>query len=134
MSVLFALSKFPTTGNVVLNPGTNLDDNPDKVVIYFFWGDGCPHCEAQKPYLEQFQNKYPEVEIKAFETWKNNENKQVFQQVADAYGIQIQGVPTTFIGERHWVGFSTTMASDMESYIQQLISEGEWQNPGDKLK
>ena len=95
-----------------------------KVIIYFFWGDGCPHCTTEKPYLEEWKNKYPELEVKSFEAWSNPNNYKIFQEVASAYGIQPRGVPTTFIGERNWVGFSSSMASEMESYIQECIEEG----------
>ncbi len=37
-----------TTGNTV----ADVNDNPDKTTIYFFWGDGCPHCATEKPFLE----------------------------------------------------------------------------------
>jgi thiol-disulfide isomerase/thioredoxin len=28
-----------------------LAQSNEPVVIYFFWGDGCPHCATQKPFL-----------------------------------------------------------------------------------
>ncbi len=93
-----------------------------KLTIYFFWGDGCPHCETEKPYLEDWEEKYgDEIEVKMFETWKNSDNVPLFQEAAKAYGIQARGVPTTFIGEKHWVGFSSSMAPEMENYIQSCI-------------
>ncbi len=97
-----------------------LEDN--KVTVYFFWGEGCPHCSTQKPYLEEWQEKYgDEIEVKMFETWKNPDNVALFQEVAKAYGIQARGVPTTFIGERNWVGFSSSMAPEIEQYIEYCI-------------
>ncbi len=116
------------TGEVI-SDNPNLIGNSDKVTIYFFWGDGCPHCETEKPFLEEWQEKYGEdIEVKMFETWKNPENVPLFQEVANAYGIQARGVPTTFIGEKHWVGFSSSMAPEMENYIQGCI-ENECGNP-----
>ena len=37
------------------------------MVVYMFWGDGCPHCAAAKPIFEDFADKYPEVELRFFE-------------------------------------------------------------------
>ncbi len=109
------------TGNVI-SESSDLAGNPDKVTIYFFWGDGCPHCAEEKPYLEDWEEKYGDkIEIKMFETWKNSDNVPLFQEAAKAYGIQARGVPTTFIGEKHWVGFSSSMAPEMENYIQSCI-------------
>ena len=111
------------TGNIILSD--DLAGDPDKVTIYFFWGNGCPHCEVEKPYLEEWQEKYgDQIEVKSFETWKNKKNAFLFQEVAAAYGIKAQGVPTTFIGEKNWVGFSSSMAPEMENYIQECIEKG----------
>lgn len=111
----------------------NKSDDADKVVVYFFWGEGCPHCSDEKPFLEELDQKYgDDLEVKMFETWNDRENRNLFQEVAQAYGIRASGVPTTFIGEEHWVGFSDSMGQEMESKIQDCI-ENSCPNPGDKL-
>jgi len=118
------------TGEVILE-NSDLIGNPDKVTIYFFWGEGCPHCETQKHYLEEWGEKYGDkIEVKMFETWKNSDNVALFREVAKAYGIQARGVPTTFIGEKHWVGFPLLMAFEMEQYIQRCI-ENKCESPLD---
>ncbi|MGM5488430.1 MAG: glutaredoxin family protein [Nanobdellota archaeon] len=116
------------TGDAVDNLGA---DDPDKVTIYFFYGDGCHHCADQKPFLDELQGEYP-VEVKRFETWKNPENAQLFQEMAQAYGFQARGVPTTFIGDEYWVGFSEKMGAEMEQIIQEC-RDTDCISPGDKL-
>ncbi len=108
------------------------DDNPGHVVVYFFWGDGCPHCAHEKPFLEEMQQKYPMIEIKMFETWKNPDNAQLFSDVAKAYGTTAQGVPTTFIGDKYWVGYADYMGEEMEAKITSCIDNG-CINPEDML-
>ncbi len=93
------------------------------VTVYFFWGDGCPHCSAEKPFLDEMQEKYPGIEIKMFETWKNPENAKLFNDVAKAYGTTAQGVPTTFIGDKFWVGYADYMGVEMESKIQDCLEK-----------
>ncbi len=128
-----------TTGNAAaeLDDGSatsaGIVDNPDKVVVYFFWGDGCPHCATEKPFLEEMEEKYPEVEVKMFETWKNPDNAELFQKISQAHGFQASGVPTTFIGDEHWVGYAEYMASEMENKMKDCIENG-CVNPGDKLQ
>lgn len=117
------------TGDVV----SELNDDPEKVTIYFFWGDGCAHCAEEKPFLEDLDEKYPKVEVKMFETWNDPDNAALFQEVAKAYGIRAGGVPTTFIGEEHWVGYAEYMDSDIEAKVLECIEDG-CINPGDKLK
>lgn len=117
-----------TTSNTV----KDINDTPGKVTVYFFWGDGCPHCAAEKPFLEKMQQKYPEIEIKMFETWKSPDNAKLFNDVAKAYGTTAQGVPTTFIGDKYWVGYADYMGKEMETKINSCIDTG-CVNPGDKL-
>jgi len=42
-------------------------ENNDKgdLVLYVFWGDGCSHCEAAKPFLGQLNETYPTLRIRA---------------------------------------------------------------------
>lgn len=129
----YGLVSQATGGTIKDGSGTiNLNDDPEKVTIYFFWGDGCSHCAAQKPYLVEWQQKYPEIEVKMFEVWKSPDNLVIFKQVAQAYNTEVRGVPTTFIGDRSWIGFSSSMASEMEEYIKYCI-ENSCENPGDRL-
>ncbi|MEM5782671.1 MAG: thioredoxin family protein, partial [Candidatus Aenigmatarchaeota archaeon] len=45
-----------------------------KICVYFFFGQGCPHCAEEKPFLEEMKNKYPQLEIYDFEVYYNQEN------------------------------------------------------------
>src|SRR6056297_1797130 len=71
----------------------------EPTTIYFFWGDGCPHCAKEKPFLEQMEEKYPELKVEMLEIYKNQENGKLFQKMASAYNTQARGVPATFIGD-----------------------------------
>ncbi len=70
----------------------------EKTVVYFFWAEGCPHCEEEKAFLSVMQQRNPELEIRSYEVKKNRENAALFSRMASDYGITIQGVPATFIG------------------------------------
>lgn len=107
-----------TTGKVIVD----YMGNPEKLTVYFFWGENCPHCLNQKPFLEELDNKYPHVEIKMFETYKDSNNVKIFEEFSKAYGIRIMGVPTTFIGDKYWVGFTNTGKNDMEEYVKYCIN------------
>ncbi len=107
--------------------GTNLFKvrAAESMTVYFFWGEGCPHCEDEKLFLEEMESKYPQLEVKSFETWKNKENEELFQEMAAAYGIEARGVPTTFIGDYEpIVGYSDSMSDDIEEKIADCIESG----------
>jgi hypothetical protein len=59
------------------------------------------------------QNLYPNIVIKDFEVWYNNDNANLLRQTAKAYNIQSSGVPVTIIGEKVFVGFSEPIKEDI---------------------
>jgi cytochrome c biogenesis protein CcdA/glutaredoxin len=98
----------------------------DKVEIYFFWGQGCPHCAKEKPFLEKLKQKYPQLDVKEFEVYYSTENQELFKKVAEAYNTEVNGVPTTFIGRDFIVGFGSeeTTGKKIEDLIQKCLENG----------
>jgi thiol-disulfide isomerase/thioredoxin len=50
----------------------------ERLPIYYFWGDGCPHCAEQKPFLEELERRYSQLEVHAFEVWYEPQNRPLF--------------------------------------------------------
>ena len=88
----------------------------DKVIIYFFWGDGCPHCAAEKPFLERL-GQQDSIEVRAFEVWSSPQNRDLFYKVAASLGFEPRAVPTTIIGERYWVGYNDQIGREIEAAV-----------------
>ena len=98
-----------------------------KTVIYFFWGDGCPHCADEKPFLEALKQKYPGLEVKSYETWHNTDNAKLYTDMCSAYGIKPLGVPATFIGSSDPViGYDkdSTTGAKIEALVKNCIANG----------
>lgn len=89
------------------------------VVIYFYWGDGCPHCAEAKPFLQQLTEEHPNVEVRAYEVWYVEENREHFWRMASAYGFEPSGVPTIFLGEHFWVGYGDQVASQLVAQVER---------------
>lgn len=49
------------------------------MALYEFYGDGCPHCIAMKPLVEQLRGEGFDVE--QFETWSNEENAAKLEEI-----------------------------------------------------
>ena len=109
---------------VVLSGPTPAPERAKPVTVYFFWGDGCPHCAAEKPFLENLTRRYPNVEVRAFEVWNSPQNRDLFVKVAAAFGVEPRAVPTTFLGDRHWVGYSDQIGREIEAAVKACIASG----------
>lgn len=73
--------------------------------IYFFWGEGCPHCSKEKPFLEKLEQKYPEVIVHDYEIWNNANNRQLMIDFSEKLNANVSGVPFTVIGEQYVIGW-----------------------------
>lgn len=94
------------------------------VVIYFFWGDGCPHCAAAEPFLEELTQRYSNVELRAYEVWYVAENRDLFWRMAAAYDFEPSGVPAIFVGERYWIGYAEPIRAQIESTVAACSLSG----------
>ncbi len=93
-------------------------------VLYFFYGDGCPHCAVQKEFLEELQEEFPELVIEEYEIYNDQENREKLQQLAAAHGLFRTAVPATFIGDKHWIGFRDSLGSEMEAAVSECLETG----------
>ncbi|MDK2981142.1 MAG: hypothetical protein PWQ55_1489 [Chloroflexota bacterium] len=92
------------------------------VNIYFFWGDGCPHCEEEKPFLDSLVSSYEQVNLVDYEVWYNADNQAVLLQFSQVMGFEPRGVPVTVIGDQYWIGFREEYKTEMESALQQTLA------------
>ena len=77
----------------------------EKIDLYFFYGDGCPHCAKEEVFLEQLKKENSNIEIHSFETWNNRDNAEFLVKLGKELGIKISGVPLLLIGDRTVSGF-----------------------------
>ena len=82
----------------------------EKTNLYFFWGDGCPHCAKEKSYLEEITNNNTNLKLETFEIYKNKENSELLKKIATKMNISIDGVPILIIGDKHYIGFSSKLS------------------------
>ncbi len=97
----------------------------NKVNIYFFWGDGCPHCEEEFKFFESIKEDYGKLyNLYPFEVWYNKENKENLDVFASQMNDTINGVPYTIIGNKTFKGFK-------ESYKEEWIKTIETESKKD---
>jgi len=94
----------------------------EDVTLYFFHGDGCPHCREENKFLKKMSKKYSNLNIVKYEVWYNEENSALLDKVFDAYKINVSGVPTTIIGDTYISGYDDTIGDKIERAIEYYSS------------
>ena len=98
------------------------DQNP--VRLYFFYGDGCPHCEDENQFLTGLQSQYPNLNVLNFEIWHNTNNQKLIREVTEKLNTAAGSVPFTVIGDQYVSGFNK-MVGDQIKYNVDYCSEYE---------
>lgn len=109
---------------LVTQPALAQTPSPYYADIYFFWGDGCPHCAQAKPFLEGLAQRFPQVRVHSYEVWYNQTNQNLLAQMAKAYNFEPKYVPTIFIGDLHWEGYSSTISQEIEKAVAACLAAG----------
>lgn len=116
--VLFILISF-----FIFNPCVLAKEN---IKVYFFHGDGCPHCKEEDKFLEEMKDKYPKIKIEKYEVWKNKDNQVFMEIVKDKMKITDNGVPLTIIGSTYIVGYADTYNDKLERIINFYLNSNKY--------
>jgi cytochrome c biogenesis protein CcdA/glutaredoxin len=108
---------------VTLSPSRVSAQSTDPT-IYLFWGEGCPYCEMAKTNLQPIAEQNPRIGYQEFEIYNNLENRDLFMAFAAAFGMEPRYVPTIYIGERYWEGFSADFHAEIEAYLDICLTTG----------
>ena len=92
-----------------------------KINIYFFWGDGCPHCEEEYEFWDSIIDDYKDKinHIYGLEVWNNKKNANSMKKFAKYKGDEIKGVPYTIIGEKSFIGFDKSKKKIIKKAIDE---------------
>lgn len=95
----------------------------DKINLYLFKGDGCPHCAEEEKWLEQIKKDYKDyLNVYEYEVWYNEDNANLMDKVKAEFKITANGVPFTVIGNDYFFGFSDATAINMENQIKEYAN------------
>ncbi len=96
----------------------------NKANLYLFHGQDCPHCKAERKWLETIKEKYKDkLNIIEYETWYNEENAALLEQIKVKFGETRGGVPYTIIGEKAFLGYSDAMQGLINEALKEYIPE-----------
>ena len=84
----------------------------DKVDVYLFYGETCPHCANEKKMFAEYMKENDDINLHLYEVYYSRENQKLMQKMADDLGINVSGVPFTIIGDKHFIGYSESYTKD----------------------
>lgn len=88
----------------ILTPALFVHAAGNPVELYFFEGQGCPHCARMKSYLEGLKADYPNLTVKDYEVYFDKAGQDLFRRMAAAYNSNSNGVPMLFVGDTAIIG------------------------------
>ncbi len=100
------------------------DNKENNVVVVFIWGNGCPHCAAEKEFLATQEQLYPNLEVRTYEVYYTAGNLEIMDKLAIGNGFEAAGVPIAIIDDKYWIGFSDGYAKEIEEAIKTCSVEG----------
>lgn len=106
--------------NVEVTSGeTEVQEEDNRVKIYFFRGEGCPHCADAEEFFNSIEEEYGQYyKILDYETWYNSDNAALLQKVGEVRNEEISGVPYILIGDKSWSGYNDSFADDIKDTIK----------------
>lgn len=120
--LLLSLAILPFAVNADAKPDQEIKDT-NEVKVYLFRGEGCPHCEEAIEWFDSIEEKYgSKFQLISYETWYNDENQKLLDQVGNTLKQEISGVPFIIIGQQNWSGFSSNMEKGILAEIEAEYS------------
>lgn len=102
----------------------NYKENDNQIPIYMFRGKGCVHCQDFLQYVsdtlvKQYGDKFKLI---TFETWYDTKNSGLLDKVINFFGEEKSAVPFIIIGDKHFLGYASSLNSEIEEAINTLYN------------
>ena len=81
-------------------------DAKEKINMYFFHGDGCPHCAAEEKFIKENKEIFSDINIVKYEVWHNDENVELLRRVINKFAMESNSIPYNVIGNTVITGYS----------------------------
>jgi len=104
-----------------INPGQTMQDSQvlssdSNVTVYFFYGDGCSHCDNVMPFMNNISQKFPNETFIRMEIFTNTTNRNFADKLNGELNITSPGVPEVIVGKTVLIG-----ENDIPAQLEQVI-------------
>ena len=111
--ILFSIFLFLMIGSV----------SAKEITVNLFYSKTCPHCAAEKEFLEEYKNENENFKVRLFEVTEDEDNSKLLGDVKETLGVTHNYVPYTVIGEYGLTGFSDNIESQIKHFIEKYQTE-----------
>jgi hypothetical protein len=96
-----------------------------ELVIHFFHSPACSHCAEQRPFNEQLLEDFPDMAIIEHDVSIPEESRTLLIMAQNfSVGASSLGTPTTFIGNRMFIGFDESFGAQMRDAVEDCLDNG----------
>ena len=101
-----------------------IETSADKINIYLFYSETCPHCHKELLYFETLKqsNYQDKINIYTFEV-SDQINNANLKKVKELFKENRPGVPYTVIGEQAILGFGDTTSDRIQTILNNYLKE-----------
>lgn len=98
----------------------------NQVNLYFFYGNGCPHCAKEEIFLDNLERENENIKIYSYEVWNNRENGKLLSRIGKELNLDITGVPVLIISDQAIVGYYSedTTGAKIKAIISDYLTNG----------
>ncbi len=114
----------PVVAFAEVKPDKEFTANEKEVKVYFFHGDGCPHCADAEEWFKSIEKEYGDkFEVIAYETWSNSDNDEFMHAISDYKEDNVEGVPYILIGKHSCKVFDQDYSSAILNVIESMYKQ-----------
>lgn len=114
---------------------SDIKSSEDKVNIYIFWGDGCPHCKHLAEFFNQHRSEVEKMaNLYTLEVWKNSDNLALMKSFSKFLGETPKGVPYFIIGNKTFSGYSESDTKTQKQILETIKTEFQKSTKTDKYQ
>ena len=114
---------------------SDIKSSEDKVNIYIFWGDGCPHCKHLAEFFNQHRSEVEKMaNLYTLEVWKNSDNLTLMKNFGKFLGETPKGVPYFIIGNKTFSGYSESDTKTQKQILETIKTEFQKSTKTDKYQ
>ena len=122
---------------VSVSAETKKTNEKNKINVYLFRGEGCPHCAEAEEWFkelskdEEYSKYYTLVD---YEVWYDEDNAKFMDEVAKELGTTADGVPFLVIGDKYFSGFSEEIATNLKETIKTAYNDKNYKDVVKSIK